>query len=310
MTTVFAISKRSIDTSFGRYVFENGLTTFEALSNLDVTTLSAKVANIESELAQTRSELNDISVSLDTLTVRVNTQGFQIADNTANIAVLQSAVVQVQSELALVSDKADSAFNAATVAQSAAQAASQQASAASSTAATALSNSNAALIEAAAARDQAITADTRAQNAQTAATAAQSAANNALSIATQAQTTATTALRAGSYLNQWPSVASRMGVVFAYAQNQNWYTVTIVTGSLGDPIMSETQYPGSITIRSTTGTSSTASWQFVAFRAPGNFNSTVPIRIRSGAWRLVYGNSSIGGTTVTLIVQDFFETRV
>lgn len=224
--------------------------------------------------------------------------------------MLQSAVSVVQAEIVLVSDKADSAFNAATSAESVAQAASQTASAASSTAGTALSNANLALSEAGLARDQAITASAQAQNALSTANTAQTAANNALSSATQAQTTANTALRAGTYLNQWPTVASRLGVVFAYAQNQNWYTVTIVTGSLGDPIMSETQYPGSITIRSTTGTSSTASWQFVAFRAPGNFNSTVPIRVRSGAWRLVYGNSSVGGTVVTLIVQDFFETRV
>lgn len=248
---------------------------------------------VESELNQTRSELNDLSVSLDTLIVRVNTQGFQISDNVTDISNLQ---LQVGTLTTTVNNAAAAAAGAQTTAN------------------TALANASAAQTTAGNAQSSATQAQATADNAVTLANTASTNASNAINTANAAQTAASQALdqalRSVVYLNQWPTIASRQGTVFAYAQNQNWYTVVITTSGLGDPIMTETNYQGNINIRSPTGSESTAGWNFVAFRAPGNFNSTVPIRLRAGSWRLVYGNSATGGTSVTVLVQDFTQTQI
>lgn len=147
----------SNETEFGEFVFNNDLTTFEALSRLDVTNLGNEVTTLNSELAQTRSELSDLSVSVDNLVVRVNTDGFRISD-------LESAVDAQNTTISFLSTRIDGAVSEAALARSAASAAQEAA--------------DNALSEATLARSASSAAQETADNALSAANEARSGVNN------------------------------------------------------------------------------------------------------------------------------------
>jgi len=70
----------SNETPFGEYVFKNNLTTFEALSELDVVQIGGEVSRLQTDLDQTRSELAGLARQFDDLTVRFNTIEFRVED--------------------------------------------------------------------------------------------------------------------------------------------------------------------------------------------------------------------------------------
>lgn len=282
----------SHDTEFGEFVFSNDLTTFEALSQLDVTHLGRDVQNLRRELDQTRSELSDQAVMLDNLTARVNTLNFQVNDHTAEISLLEAGLQtvsinlgQTNTELSVVRNTANAAQTAANTAVSTAQAAQTTASAAQTAASTATSTAQA--------------AQTTANAAQTTANIANNTANTSLGIAQRSQ----------QYLNGTPVVSSLGSVIHCYEQNQNWRVVTLV-GTLGSAVMTETGYSGQIVTTNTAGSTATSSWNFIRFSAPGNFASRTPIRLRSGSWRLQFGTSATSTTTITVLVQDYANTAI
>ncbi|UCR92509.1 MAG: hypothetical protein [Apis nora virus 2] len=78
------------DTEFGRYLHDNGLTLYQALSDLgivsladDISRMTSRIAEVEDEFArefqQLRSEVYSISVKVDDLTARINTVDAKLA---------------------------------------------------------------------------------------------------------------------------------------------------------------------------------------------------------------------------------------
>lgn len=196
-----------------------------------------------------------------------------------------SALEQTNTELGVVRNTANAAQTAANTAVSTAQAAQITANAAQIVANSAISTAQA--------------AQTTANTAQTTANTANNTANTGLGIAQRSQ----------QYLNGTPVVASLGSAIHCYEQNQNWRVVTLV-GALGNAVMTETGYSGQIATTNTAGSTTTSSWNFIRFTAPGNFASRTPIRLRSGNWRLQFGASSTSTTTVTVLVQDYANTAI
>jgi len=176
------------ETEFGEYVFNNDLTTFEALSRLDVTHLGGRVEDIGRELAQTRSELNDISITVDSIIARANTDRFRIDELESDTEALRATVTSLQESVTTTIELANEAARIANTAQAAANSAQQAASAAR--------------VIAGDAQQIAITARTTANEAQDSAAAAQQTASVAQQAASAAVTAASTAQNTAIEANQ------------------------------------------------------------------------------------------------------------
>lgn len=327
-TTGYEITKRSIDTEFGRYVFENGLTTFEALSDLEVVSLGNKLVAVQNELNQTRSELNDVSVALDQLTVRVNTQGFQIADNIADIENLQ---IQLSSVSTVANNAATAASQAQTTANNAvvvAGAASSAAGAAQTTANSANAAASAAQSTASAAQTTADLAQTAANNAVIAAASAASGASAAAMAAALAQSAADSALAQVQALttpSQWriPALLGATNtryITVAFPNNQQWTYGVRLDVPAGEVAQTSQEYSGDVVAYNASGTWQTSglglgSFQRIIFIAQENFNpssSPVPApgssNIRPGSYWIRYGTSSTYTVTEAVRVVDIIDS--
>lgn len=309
----FAISKRSIDTEFGEYVFSNGLTIFEALSNLEVVslgnqlivvqneinTLSNQLIVVQNELNQTRSELNDLSVSLDVLTVRVNTQGFRIEDNTADIGTLANQMVEVVN---LANDAATAAARAqltATNANSTANEAQSVAVTAQNTAVLAQAQANSANVTANIASTAANAASAAAGDAQNTAVAAQVQAAGATVVANSAATTASQALALGNQI-----FAKQNSIIYGWGVMNNTNTLFQMQSNLTSDSVMMTQQNFTSALR--LGNGAVLPYTQFWIRSAGEFGQPnwPAARVRTGAWILLLTGGS--GSAQQMTIDPFY----
>jgi len=325
------IMSNSNDTEFGEYVFQNDLTTFEALSKLDVTSVGREVADLQRELAQTRSELSDQAVALDNLTARVNTDSFRITDLEVEVQALATGVSDVTSQIETLNDRVEQVSSNVLTLEQTVETLTSQFSNLSIRVDDVSQRADQAIADAAQASSQAGTANTTASNALAIANTAEQTAQGAAAQAQTAQNTAqaaqVTATTVQSQLNALTTPesgripillgadSSRL-IVVSYPDTQTWtYGVRLDVPS-GTLAQVSQVYSGQVAAYNENGTWITAGSRLgnfarITFISQENFNpASQPYPaggagyIRPGVYLLRYGTVSTYNVTITVRIVD------
>lgn len=296
---VSATMSASHETEFGEYVFNNDLTTFEALSRLEVTNLGNEVTTLSTELDQTKSELNDLAVTVDNLVVRVNTDSFRIADleaqvetQTTSISELNGKVDAQSASIESANLTANTALTTATNAQSAVNTTNTEVSRISGLLNNTISDvdvvrglANTAIANAAAAQETASVAVNIGNNNMLAISGARIIAERAQARADEAFTLAQSAFTLANQI-----FVKQSSTIYGWGMYNGQETLFTVKarGTSTDIMLSSSRFEAEI-LRANNATGSNIQLPFTSFwiRSPGEFGQWPRARIRPGQWVLL-----------------------